>query len=188
MAQVLIVYASDHDGTGKMARALAQGVETVEGCTARLIRAEEAEAKDVLGADALVLGSPVHMGSMDWRMKKFIDTQCGGLWMGDKAQGKVGAVFACGSGYGGAGAGAELAMLAMLNNLAELGMILVPMTKSAPGYASGGLQWGAYARAHNPDISPIKGGLPEELTEPARAHGVHIARVAAALAGKPIFG
>ena len=142
MAQILIVYASDHDGTGRMARALAQGAETVEGCKAKLIKADEATSEDVLAADALVLGTPVHMGSMDWRVKKFIDTQCAGLWMGDKVIGKVGAVFACGSGYGGAGGGCELTMLSMLNNLAELGMVLVPLPKNSPGYDQAGLQWG----------------------------------------------
>jgi NAD(P)H dehydrogenase (quinone) len=188
MAKVLIVYATDHGGTGKMAHALASGVESVEGCTAKLIKAEEATADEVMAADALVLGSPVHMGCMDWRMKKFIDTQCAGLWMGDKAVGKVGAVFACGAGYGGGGSGCELTMLAMLNNLAELGLVLVPLPKGAPGYSQAGLQWGAYARAHNDDLSPIEGGLPEESTLSARSHGVHIARVAQALAGKTIFG
>ncbi|MCB2226585.1 MAG: NAD(P)H-dependent oxidoreductase [Desulfarculaceae bacterium] len=188
MAQILIVYASDHDGTGRMARALAQGVESVEGCKAKLIKAEEATADDVIAADALVLGTPVHMGSMDWRMKKFIDTQCAPLWMGDKVVGKVGAAFACGSGYGNAGEGCELTMLSMLNNLAELGMVLATLPKNTAGYAKGGLQWGPYGRAHNEDISVIEGGLPEERTEAALHHGKNIARLAAALSGKKIFG
>lgn len=188
MAEVLIVYATDHKGTLKLAQALAQGVESVEGCTAKLKTAEEAVADDVLAADALVLGSPVHMGSMDWRMKKFIDQQCSGLWMGDKVAGKVGGVFACGSGYGNAGAGCELAMLAMLGNLAELGMVLVPLPKNSPGYPQGGLQWGAYGRAHNEDLSPIAGGLPGERTEAAIQHGKNIARVAQALKDKKVMG
>lgn len=188
MAQVLIVFASDHGGTQKMAQALASGVESVEGCQAKLMTAEEAQTEDVTTADALVLGTAVHMGSMHWKMKKFIDMVCAGLWMGDKINGKVGGVFACGSGYGSAGGGCELAMLAMLNNLAELGLILVPLPKNSPGYPVGGLQWGPYGRAHNEDLSPIEGGLPDERSEAARQHGVHIARVAAALASQNIFG
>ena len=93
MAEVLIVYATDHKGTLKMAEALALGVKSIKNCTAKLKTAEEAVADDVLAADALVLGSPVHMGSMDWRMKKFIDQQCSGLWMGDKVAGKAGRRF-----------------------------------------------------------------------------------------------
>ncbi|MBU1274515.1 MAG: NAD(P)H-dependent oxidoreductase [Proteobacteria bacterium] len=188
MAEVLIVYATDHKGTLRLAEALAQGVESVQGCTAKLKTAEEAVADDVLAADALVLGTPVHMGCMDWRVKKFIDQHCAGLWMGDKVVGKVGGVFACGSGYGGAGGGCELTMLAMLNNLAELGLVLVPLPKNSLGYAQGGLQWGPYGRAHNEDLSPIEGGLPAERAQAARQHGKNIARVAQALAGKAIFG
>lgn len=188
MAQILIVYATDHKGTLKMAEKIAAGVESIEGCQAILKHAEEATSEDILAADALVLGSPVHMGSMDWRMKKFIDTQCASLWMGDQVVGKVGAVFACGSGFGNAGEGCELTMLSMLNNLAELGMVLAPLPKSTAGYAKGGLQWGPYGRAHNEDISVIPGGLPEERTEATLHHGENIARLAAALSGKQIFG
>lgn len=188
MAEVLIVYATDHKGTLKMAEKVAAGVESVEGCKAILKNAEEAVADDILAADALVLGTPVHMGSMDWRMKKFIDQQCSGLWMGDKVAGKVGGVFACGSGFGNAGAGCELTMLAMLNNLAELGLVLVPLPKDSPGYRKGGIQWGPYGRAHNEDLSVIEGGLPEERSEAAIQHGKNIARVAEALRGKALFG
>ncbi|RJX34844.1 MAG: hypothetical protein C4525_05275 [Desulfarculus sp.] len=188
MAKVLIVYASDYGGAKKMAEVLAGGVDSVPGCQAILKTAEEAAAEDVTSADALVLGSAVHMASMHWKMKKFIDTVCGGLWMGDKINGKVGAVFACGSGYGNAGGGCELTMLAMLGNLAELGLILVTLPKNSPGYVKGGLHWGPYGRAHNEDLSPIEGGLPDERAAAARQHGVNVARVAAALAGKKLLG
>ena len=67
MTKVLIVYATDYGNTEKMARAVAQGVESVEGASAVLKTAEEAKAEDILAADALVMGTPVHMGSMDWR-------------------------------------------------------------------------------------------------------------------------
>jgi len=78
-------------------------------------------------------------------------------------------------------------MLAMLDNLAELGLVLVPLPKTTPGYAQGGLQWGPYGRAHNEDLSPIAGGLPEERHLAARCHGRHIAKVAKALAGGDHF-
>ena len=187
MANVLIVYATDWGSTKKMAEAVAAGVGTVEGAQATVKPAEEATADDVLGADALILGSPVHMGSMDWRVKQFIDKVCGGLWMGDKVTGKVGAVFVSGGGFGNAGGGCELAMLAMMNNLAELGLVLVPLPKNTPGYAKGGLHWGPYGRSMTEDLQPIKGGVPEERVEAARQHGANVARVAAAIKGKALF-
>jgi len=87
----------------------------------------------LLASDAVIVGSPVHMGSPDWCVKKFIDTVCSLLWMKDSLIGKVGAVFT-------SGGGCELPMLAMLNNFAELGMLMVPLPKNTPGYAVGGLQ------------------------------------------------
>jgi NAD(P)H dehydrogenase (quinone) len=187
MAKVLIVYATGYGNTGRMAQAAAEGVNGVDGAEAILKKADEATLADIQAADALMLGTPVHMGSMDWQMKKFIDEQCSQGWMSDSLVGKVAGVFACGSGYGNTGAGAELTMLSMLNNLAELGMIIVPLPKNTPGYQVGGLQWGAYARAHNEDLSPIEGGAPAERLEAVRNHGANLARAALALAGKQIF-
>ena len=100
--------------------------------------------------------------------------------------GKVGAVFVSGAGFGGAGSGCELTMLALLSNLAELGLVIVPLPKSTPGYGHGGLQWGPYGRAHAENLDPV--GLSPEKLEAAGHHGVHIARLAAALKGVTIFG
>jgi NAD(P)H dehydrogenase (quinone) len=186
MAQILIVYATDYGNTRKMAETVAEGARSVADTEVVIKTAEEASAEDLQAADALILGSPVHMGSMDWRVKKFIDTVCSAFWMKNTAVGKVGAVFATGSGYGNVGAGAELALLSMLNNLAELGMILVPLPKNAEGYAKSGLQWGAYARSAGEHLEQT--GVSDEALVAARQHGVHVARLAAALKGQTIFG
>jgi NAD(P)H dehydrogenase (quinone) len=187
MANVLIVYATDWGSTKKMAGAVAAGVASVEGAKATLKTAEEAKADDVMAADALILGSPVHMGSMDWRVKRFIDQVCSGLWMQDKINGKVGAVFVTGGGFGNAGGGCEIAMLSMMGNLAELGLLLVPLPKNTPGYPKGGLHWGPYGRSMTEDLQPIEGGVPDERTEAARHHGANVARVATAIKGKTLF-
>lgn len=185
MTKVLIVYASDHGGTEKMARAIAKGAEDIQNVQAIVRKAEEATKEETVGADALVLGSPVHMGSPDWRVKKFIDSICSGLWMENAMIGKVGAVFACGSGYGNGGGGCELTMLAMMNNLVELGLLIVPLPKNTPGYEKSGLQWGPYGRAHDETMKPV--GLKDEQLESSRHHGMHIARVATLMAQETVF-
>lgn len=179
MAKVLIVYASDYGNTKKMAEAILQGAKGVAGTDASLKSAEEVSEMDLLSSDGIIVGSPVHMGSVDWRIKKLIDTLCSKLWMADSMVGKVGAVFASGSGYGSAGGGCELTMLSILANFVELGMLIVPLPKNTPGYHLGGLQWGPYARSAGTKMEQT--GVCEECLEAARHHGANVARVAALL-------
>ncbi|HUV30285.1 MAG TPA: flavodoxin domain-containing protein [Acidobacteriota bacterium] len=183
MTRVLIVYWSDYGNTKKMAEAAAKGVGTIADAEAVIKTTEEATAIDVTAADALVIGSPTHMGSMDWHVKKFIDEVCGGLWMKDALSGRVGGVFATGSGYGSAGGGCEMAMLSMISNLAELGLVVVPLPKHTPGYPQGGLQWGPYGRSAGPNLEQKE--LAEEPLVAARHHGANIARLAVKL-GEPV--
>ena len=118
MGTILIAYASDYGSTEKMAAAAAEGVREVAGMTALVKKAEEVTADDFIASDGILFGSPVHMGGMDWRMKKLIDTVCSGLWMKNSLNGRVGGVFVSGGGFGGGGGGCELTMLSMLNNFA----------------------------------------------------------------------
>ena len=185
MTKVLIVYATDYGNTKKMAEAVASGVTSVPDVQVELKLAEEATADDLIASDALIVGTPVHMGSPDWRVKKFIDQVCSPLWVKDSLIGKVGAVFATGGGYGNAGGGCELTMLALLNNFAELGMVMVPLPKNTPGYYLGGLQWGPYGRSAGEKMEPT--GVTEERLEAAKHHGANVARVTVALAGKQLF-
>jgi NAD(P)H dehydrogenase (quinone) len=185
MTKVLIVYATNYGNTQKMAEAIALGAKSVSDTQVEVKLAEDVMQDDALASDAIIVGTPVHMGSPDWRVKKFIDTVCGHLWVKDLLIGKVGAVFATGGGYGSAGGGCELAMLALLSNFTELGMIIVPLPKNTPGYPAGGIQWGAYGRSHAEDGTPI--GVTAEKLEAAKHHGANVARVASALQGQNLF-
>lgn len=185
MAKVLIVYATDYQNTFKMADAVAKGVNSVPNCQAVLKSAEQAGTDDLADCNALILGTPVHMGSPDWRVKKFIDSVCSQAWMNNTCVGKVGGVFASGSGFGSSGGGAEIAMLALLNNIAELGMIIIPLPKSTLGYAEAGLQWGPCARTAGVNMEQV--GVSPRALQVAHNHGANIARAAVALADKKIF-
>lgn len=185
MSHVTIIYESDYGNTKKMAETLAEGAKSVPETIVTLKKAGEVTADDMTGSDAIIIGTPVHMGSIDHRVKTFIDKVCSGLWMQDKMVGKVGAVFTTGSGFGGGGGGTELTMLSLLNNLAELGMILVPLPKNTKGYAHGGLQWGPYGRSAG--LHMEQDGLKDESLEAAKHHGANVARIAAALKGKTLF-
>lgn len=185
MTKVLIVYATDYGNTEKMAGAVASGVTSVPGTEVVVKLADDVTEDDLITSNAVIVGSPVHMGSPDWRVKKFIDRVCGPLWIKDSLIGKVGGVFATGGGYGNTGGGAELTMLALLNNFAELGMVMVPLPKITPGYPLGGLQWGPYGRSAGEHMEQT--GVTEQRLEAAKHHGANVARVAAALTGKELF-
>ncbi len=185
MTSILIVYATDYGSTEKMALAAAEGVSTVTDATVVVKMADEVTADDFLVSDGVILGSPVHMGSIDWRIKKMIDTVCSGLWMQDKMIGKTAAVFVSGGGYGNGGGGAELTMLSMLNNFAELGMIIVPLPKNTPNYKKGGLQWGPYGRSADEDMEHQ--GVSDETLQLSKQHAIHLTRVATTIKDNSLF-
>lgn len=185
MTKVIVIYASDYGNTKKMAETITEGARSVMGIEALIKPAEEVRNEDLTSSDAIIVGSPVHMGSPDWRVKKFIDTVCSGLWMKDKLIGKVGGVFATGGGFGNAGGGCEITMVALLNNLVELGLVIVPLPKNTPGYCFGGLQWGPYARSSGVNMEQT--GVSTESLEASFHHGANIARVAAALQNTRLF-
>ncbi len=185
MSTILVIYASDYGITEKMAQAAAEGVESVTAAKAILKKAEEVKAEDFTTSDGVILGTPVHMGSMDWRIKKMIDTVCSGLWMQNALNGKVIGVFASGGGFGGAGGGVELTYLSMLNNFAELGMLIVPLPKMTEDYKKGGLHWGPYGRSADEDMQHC--GVTEAVLALTRRHAVHITRAAEAVKGREIF-
>ncbi len=185
MAHVLIVYTSLFENTRKLAEAVAEGARSVPDTDVAMKSAEEATQEDARTCDALVLGSPVHMGMLDWRLKRFIDNAVYHLWLTDDLVGKVGAAFTTGGGYGDAGSGSELTQLAMLGPLAECGMVLVPFPKSSPGSETTGSRWGPHARTGGRRMEPV--GIQDEALEGGRQHGASVARVAAALAGRGLL-
>ncbi|NWF37743.1 Trp repressor-binding protein [Mariprofundus sp. NF] len=173
---VLIAYHSDYGNTKKMADAIAAGMKVANpAVAAKLQTAEATSLDDLVAADVIVFGAPVHMGSMAWQMKELID-RAGKLWMEGALEGKVGGVFATGGGFGGAGGGVETTMIALHSNFMEHGLITVGFPKSLPGYADGGLQWGPYGRSGNHEGMP--GSVSEGALAAARSYGAHLAEVA----------
>lgn len=175
MKRVLIVHASTKGHTFIAAEAHAEGA-AIAGCDPQVLSADEMTPGHIEGCDALVLGSPVHMGAADWRMKRFIDTVCGPLWMKDSLIGKVGGVFATGGGYGNAGGGVDLCLVGMFCNLAQLGFLMVPLPRNSPGFEAGGTPWGPYCRSQRPDLSYA--AIDAMPIQACVAHGFNIATVA----------
>jgi NAD(P)H dehydrogenase (quinone) len=176
--RILVVVASDTGRTWRMGEAFAEGARE-GGAEALLVKAAEATPEQALAADALVLGSGVHMGGIESSMRVFFE-RLAPLWMQGALAGKVGAAFAS-AGNGGRGGG-ELALISLWANLAEHGMVLVPMHNRLPGYAQAGCHWGPLAWTN-----PRKGeaGPTAVHLEATRAHGRHVAACAARWGNAP---
>lgn len=173
-ARILVVVASQTGRTARMAEAFAQGARQSQ-ADALVKRAEDAQPGDLESIDALVLGSGVHMGGMESSMRAFFE-RCAPLWLQGALVGKVGAAF-CSAGAGARG-GTELALVGLLANLAEHGMLLVPMHNRLPGFASAGCHWGPVAWT-NPRSG--RAGPTEDHLLACRAHGGWVAECTARL-------
>ena len=166
--KMTIVVASQTGRTAKMAEAAAEGARAAS-VEARVVLAGDATSEDLTEADAVMLGSGVHMGGMESSMRVFFE-RTAGLWMQGSLIGKLGAAFV--SSGAGARGGAELTLISMLANLAEHGVLIVPMHCRLEGFASAGCHWGPVAWT-NPRQGKA-GPTPDHLAA-CRAHGQWVA-------------
>ena len=160
-ATILVLYYSRHGATRKLAELIAQGVESVPGCDARLRTvtavstvteavepdvpssgAPYVEASDLAECDGLALGSPTRFGNMAAAMKYFWDGTSP-QWLSGALAGKPACVFtSTGSLHG----GQESTLLSMMLPLLHHGMLIVGLPYSHPelmNTSSGGTPYGA---------------------------------------------
>jgi NAD(P)H dehydrogenase (quinone) len=158
---VLVLYYSRHGSTRKLAELIAQGIESVPGCEARLRTvpavsavtqaiepavppsgAPYVELSDLEECAGLAMGSPTRFGNMAAPMKYFLDGTSA-QWLSGALAGKPACVFtSTGSLHG----GQESTLLSMMIPLLHHGMLMVglPYSESAlMTTASGGAPYGA---------------------------------------------
>lgn len=158
---ILILYYSRNGATRKMAELLAQGVESVKGCEARLRTvppvstvteataphipesgAPYVELRDLEECAALALGSPTRFGNMAAPLKYFWDGTSP-QWLSGALAGKPACVFtSTGSLHG----GQEATLLSMMIPLLHHGMMLLGLPYTHPELmttATGGTPYGA---------------------------------------------
>ncbi|HWI12139.1 MAG TPA: NAD(P)H-dependent oxidoreductase [Burkholderiaceae bacterium] len=93
MKTLLIVYHTMTGGTLQMARAAAAGAAAETAVQVRLLRAPQAEAADVLGADGYVFATPENLAAMSGLMKDFFDRCYYGVL--DRIEGRPYASLVC---------------------------------------------------------------------------------------------
>lgn len=158
---ILVLFYSRHGATRKLAELIAQGIESVPGCDARLrtvpavSTVAEATAPDVPSEGApyvelddlqecagLALGSPTRFGNMAAAMKYFWDGTAA-QWLSGALAGKPACVFtSTGSMHG----GQESTLLSMMIPLFHHGLMVLGLPYTNPelmSTTSGGTPYGA---------------------------------------------
>jgi NAD(P)H dehydrogenase (quinone) len=116
---ILIAYFSPGGHTKSMAEAVARGARAVGTVTVNLMAISEVKKEDLLKADAIIVGSPVHNANAAPEVVKFIADW---PFAGAPLFNKIGAVFVT---AGGISAGEELAQMNILHSMLISGMVVV---------------------------------------------------------------
>lgn len=158
---ILVLFYSRHGATRKLAELIAQGIESVAGCDARLRTvpavssvaeatapevppegAPYVELDDLKECAALALGSPTRFGNMSSAMKYFWDGTAS-EWLSGSLSGKPACVFtSTGSLHG----GQESTLLTMMIPLLHHGMMIMGLPYTEPELmttSTGGSPYGA---------------------------------------------
>lgn len=158
---ILVLFYSRHGNTRRMAEFIAQGIESVPGCNARLrtvpavSTVTESTASDVPSEGApyvelsdlkecagLAMGSPTRFGNMAAALKYFLDGTAAD-WLSGTLTGKPACVFtSTGSMHG----GQESTLLSMMLPLMHHGMLMLGLPYSHPELmttTTGGSPYGA---------------------------------------------
>jgi NAD(P)H dehydrogenase (quinone) len=160
MTDILVLYYSRYGNVAKMAQQISRGIESVDGCTARIRTVPPvstvcestedsvpssgppyATNKDLEECAGLALGSPTRFGNMAAPLKYFLDNT-GDIWISGKLIGKPAAVFTSTASLHG---GQETTLLSMMLPLLHHGMIIIGVPYSVPELTttmSGGTPYG----------------------------------------------
>jgi NAD(P)H dehydrogenase (quinone) len=198
MAKILVLYYSAYGHVERMAQAIAEGAQSVEGVELTIKRVPEllsdevarkagiklnqqapiASVDELPRYDAIIFGTPTRFGNMTAQMRSFLD-QTGQLWLKGALVGKVASVFAStGTQHG----GQETTITSFHSTLLHQGMIIVGLPYSFAGLTrmdqvTGGTPYGATTLAgadgsRQPTENEIEG---------ARYQGRHVAEIATKL-------
>ena len=90
-ARILVMYHSEGGNTKIMAGLVAEGASGVPDTEIRLKPVAETTADDLTWCDGVAAGSPTHMGTIAWEMKRCWDVVAQPLW--PQVEGKIGCAF-----------------------------------------------------------------------------------------------
>jgi len=72
MPKVIVVYESKYGNTKRVAETIIEGMKEISGIEAVLSEPKAVDQSKLADFDAIVIGSPTHIGSATWGIRKFI--------------------------------------------------------------------------------------------------------------------
>jgi NAD(P)H:quinone oxidoreductase type IV len=174
--KVKVIFYSMYGHVYRMAEAIAEGAQSVDGADVELLQVQElipddvlekagakkargtfahvpvAKVEDLADAHAIFFGTPTRFGNMCAQMRNFLD-QTGGLWAEGTLIGKVGSVFTSTATQHG---GQETTLTSFHTTLLHHGMIIVGLP---------------YSEARQMTLDEISGGSPYGATTIAASDG-----------------
>ncbi len=194
MTRILVLYYSMYGHVETMAKAVAEGVRSVEDTEVIIKRVPDlvpeevarkagakldqaapiAEVEELPNYDAIIFGTPTRFGNMCAQMRNFLD-RTGQLWLSGSLIGKVGSVFISTATQHG---GQETTITSFHTTLLHHGMIIVGVPYSCQeimnmSEIAGGSPYGASTLA---DIDGSR--QPSENEKKiARFQGAHVAEI-----------
>lgn len=126
--EILVLYYSKGGNTRRLAEAIAEGVESVDGVSANLKHTDNVSKEDFVSCKGIIAGSPVYFGIMAAQLKMIFDDF---VSVRKKMEGKIGAAFAT---SGDPTGGKETTMISIIQALLIYGMIIAGDPMSATGH------------------------------------------------------
>lgn len=195
---ILVLYYSRHGSTRQLAELIAQGIDSVKGCDARLrtvpavstvaeatqpeIPSEGApyvELKDLEECAGLALGSPTRFGNMAASLKYFWDGTSS-QWLSGALAGKPACVFTSTSSLHG---GQESTLLSMMLPLMHHGMMVLGLPYTQPELMTTTDGCSPYGASHCSGINSNR-PISEDTRTLAIALGRRLAQTASKLQGQ----
>jgi NAD(P)H dehydrogenase (quinone) len=171
---VLVVFDSRTGHTETLARAVAEGVGSVQGVAALVRRHSEVRNEEIVSSSGMLLGSPVHWGSLSAESKSFLERvaqaliEAKELGPGSSPKTRAAGAFVTG---GAISSGKELARLSILAAFLNMRFVVVG-GEEADGFGTLGAQ--ATTAGSDPGVS-------EAELEEARRFGKRFATMTLAL-------
>jgi NAD(P)H dehydrogenase (quinone) len=166
--RILVAYHSQTGNTEKLAMAVRDGAASVPEVEVALRKVGQATAEDIVKADGLAIGTPVHWGNLSAETKSFLDRVGAALGLGKKGatfgEGRMAGVFCTAGGPAGGQDTARLSVIAALLHM----RFVVAGAVSGDGYG----ELGPQAIAGAPP-----GGIGKNDLDNARRFGERLARL-----------